>query len=159
GLFIHSFAHGQSIYLLRHDARSAKAAIAQAPVDGLIDYAVALQAMTDMEADELADFVATVAKKAGIGVKAGKERVAKERREREKASRKTALASSGEGRVIRPRPAFDGELLPTTKFLDEILASDQREEPPMRDASGNLVEVRVQEPWKLHLLTADGTNA
>ena len=29
----------------------------------------------------------------------------------------------------------------------------------MRDASGNLVEVRVQEPWALHLLTADGTNA
>ena len=29
----------------------------------------------------------------------------------------------------------------------------------MRDASGNLVEVRVREPWDLHLLTADGTNA
>ena len=29
----------------------------------------------------------------------------------------------------------------------------------MRDASGNLVEVRVREPWSLHLLTADGTNA
>jgi hypothetical protein len=28
----------------------------------------------------------------------------------------------------------------------------------MRDASGNLVEVRLQEPWALHLLTADGTN-
>jgi len=69
------------------------------------------------------------------------------------------MASGGDGRLIRPRPEFDGELLPTTKFLDEVLASDQREEPPMRDASGNLVEVRVQEPWALHLLTADGTNA
>ena len=29
----------------------------------------------------------------------------------------------------------------------------------MRDASGNLVEVRLQEPWALHLLTADGTNS
>ena len=29
----------------------------------------------------------------------------------------------------------------------------------MRDASGNLVEVRVREPWALHLLTADGANA
>ena len=28
----------------------------------------------------------------------------------------------------------------------------------MRDASGNLVEVRVREPWALHLLTSDGTN-
>jgi hypothetical protein len=159
GLFIHSFAHGRSTYLLRHDARSAKAAIAQAPVDGLIDYAMALLAMTDMEADEHADFVATVAKKAGIGVQAVKARIAKERREQERARCKAAQASGGDGRMIRPRPAFDGELLPTTTFLDEVLASDQREEPPMRDASGNLVEVRVQEPWALHLLTADGTNA
>jgi hypothetical protein len=159
GLFIHSFAHGRAFYLLRRDARSAKAAIAQAPVDGLIDYAMVILAMTDMEADEHADFVATVAKKAGIRVQAVNARIAKERREREKANRKTALASSGDGRLTKPRPAFDGELLPTTKFLDEVLASDQREEPPMRDASGNLVEVRVQEPWALHLLTADGANA
>jgi hypothetical protein len=34
GLLIHSFAHGRAIYLLRHDVRSAKAAMAQAPVDG-----------------------------------------------------------------------------------------------------------------------------
>jgi hypothetical protein len=159
GLFIHSFAHGRSIYLLRHDARSAKAGIAKAPVEGLIDYAMALLAMTDIEADELADFVATVAKKAGIGVQAVKARIAKERREKERAQCKAALASGGDGRMIRPRPEFDRELLPTTTFLDEVLASDQREEPPMRDASGNLVEVRVQEPWELHLLTADGTNA
>ena len=61
-------------------------------------------------------------------------------------------------RIIRPRPEPDGELTPTVTFLDQILASDQREEPPMRDASGNLVEVRVREPWALHLLTSDGTN-
>jgi hypothetical protein len=159
GLFIHSFAHGRAIYLLRHDARSAKAMITQAPVDGLIDYAMAILATTEMEADELADFAATVAKTKGIGVRAVMARIAKERREREQAQRKKVLASGGDGRLIRPRPEPDGELLPTTKFLDEVLASDQREEPPMRDASGNLVEVRVQEPWELHLLTADGTNA
>jgi hypothetical protein len=159
GLFIHSFAHGRTLYRLRYDARSAKAAIAQAPVDGLIDYAMAILATTEMEADELEDFVATVAKAAGIGVRAVKARIAKERREREQAERKLAVASAGDRRLIRNRPQDDEELLPMTKFLDEVLASDQREEPPMRDASGNLVEVRVQEPWALHLLTADGTNA
>ena len=120
---------------------------------------MAILAGTEMEPDELEDFVATVAKATGIGVRAVKTRVAKERREREQAERKKAMASGRDGRVVRPRPPADGELLPTTKFLDELLASDQREEPPMRDASGNLVEVRVREPWALHLLTADGTNA
>ena len=156
GLIIHSFAHGRTLYRLRRDARSAKAAITQAPVDGLIDYAMAILAATEMEPDELEDFVATAA---GIGVRAVKARVAKERREREQAERKLAVASEGDGRLTRNRPKGDEELGPTTKLLDEVLASDQREEPPMRDASGNLVEVRVREPWSLHLLTADGTNA
>ena len=159
GLFIHSFAHGRTLYRLRHDARSAKAAITRAPVDGLIDYAMAILATAEMEPDELEDFVATVVKATGIGVRAVKARAAKERRDREEAERKNTLASGKDGRLIRPRPEPDEELLPMTKFLDEVLASDQREEPPMRDASRDLVEVRVQEPWTLHLLTADGTNA
>jgi hypothetical protein len=158
-LFINSFAHGRTLYWLRHDARSAKAAIVQAPVDGLVDCAMAILAMTEMEADELTDFVTTVAKKADVGLQAVKARIAKDRREREQTKRKAALASGGDGRLIRLRPQSDGERLPTTTFLDEVLASDQREEPPMRDASGNLVEVRVTKPWALHLLTADGSNA
>ncbi|MCX7298081.1 MAG: hypothetical protein NTU64_14705 [Hyphomicrobiales bacterium] len=158
GLFIHSFAHGRGIYHLRHDGRSAKAAIAKAPADGLVDYAMAIMAATDMEPDELADFAAAVAKAANIGVRAVMARIAKERQKREQAERKAAVASGSDGRIIRPRPETDGELMPTVTFLDQLLASDQREEPPMRDASGNLVEVRVREPWSLHLLTADGTN-
>ena len=110
GLFIHSFAHGRAFYLLRHDARSAKAAIAQAPVDGLIDYAMAILATAEMEPDELADFAATVAKAASIGVRAVMARIAKERREREQAQRKAAVASGADGRIIRPRPEPDGEL-------------------------------------------------
>jgi intracellular sulfur oxidation DsrE/DsrF family protein len=114
GLFIHSFAHGRALYVLRRDARSAKAAIAKASVDGLIDYAMVILATTEMEADELEDFVATVAKTAGIGVRAVKARIAKERREREQTQRKAALVSGGDGRIVRPRPEPDGELLPTT---------------------------------------------
>ena len=82
-----------------------------------------------------------------------------QRRAREQADRKAAMASAADGRIIRPRPEPDGELLPIVTFLGQTLASDLREKPPMRDASGNLVEVRVREPWDLHLLTADGTNA
>jgi hypothetical protein len=159
GLFIHSFAHGRGIYRLRHDARSAKAAIAQAPDGAVVDFAMAVLATSEMEADELADFAATVAAAAKIGVGAVKARIAKERQERHKAARETATTSCADGRIIRPQPEPDGELTPTVTFLDQLLSADQREEPPMRDASGSLVEVQVQEPWSLHLLTADGTNA
>jgi hypothetical protein len=67
GLFIHSFAHGRAIYRLRHDARSAKAVIAQMPRDGLVDYAMAFLAQAEMEADELAEFAAALAEATGIG--------------------------------------------------------------------------------------------
>jgi hypothetical protein len=107
GLFIHSFAHGRAFYLLRHDARSAKAAIVQAPVDGVIDYAMAIRATAEMEADELADFAATVAKTVGIGVRAVMARIVKERREREQAQRKAALASPVPPPDYRMRPALE----------------------------------------------------
>ena len=53
---------------------------------------MAILAISEMEADELADFAATVAKAAGIGVRAVKARIAKERRERERAA-----AQGGDG--------------------------------------------------------------
>ena len=159
GLLIHSFAHGRGLYCLRHDLQSAKAAIAQIPANAAVDYAMAILATTELEVDELADFAAMVSKVANVGVRAVMARINKERRDREIAKRKAAMASNADGRIIRPRPEPDAELRPTVTFLDQLLASDQREEPPMRDASGNLVEVRVREPWALHQLTADGTNA
>lgn len=158
GLFIHSFAHGRGLYLLRYDAQSAKAAIAKAPADGIVDSAMAIWAASEMEADELAAFAAAVAKAAGVGVRAVMARINKERREREQAERKAAMEQGADGRIVRPRPEPDGELTPTVTFLDQLFAADPREEPPMRDASGNLVELRVREPWALHQLTSDGTN-
>ena len=120
GLFIHSFAHGRTIYQLRHDARSAKAAVAQAPIEGLIDCAMAIWAATEMEVDELEDFVATVAKAAGIGLRAVKARIAKECRKQEQAKRKTDLdANGGEpeqsrfSRRLDCLDVFDGSLRTT----------------------------------------------
>ena len=158
-LLIHSFAHGQGFYRLAHDARSAKDAITQAPPDAVVDYAMEILTNTELEVDELEDFAATVSKAAKVGMRAVKARINKQQRENESASRKATMAANADGRIVRDRPEPDGELLPTVEFLDQVLASDQRKQPPMRDASGNLVEVQVREPWELHQLTADGTNA
>jgi hypothetical protein len=112
-----------------------------------------------MEADELAEFAAALAEAAGIGLRPVKARVAKAQRERKQAEQRAAVTSEGDGRMVRPRPESDGELTPTVTYLDLTLAADEREEPPMRDASGKLVEVRVREPWAMHLLTSDNVNA
>ena len=158
GVFIHSFAHGRGIYYLRHDLRSAKAAIAKAPADGLVDLAMAIYSTSDMEDDEIYDYASTVATAANVNLRGVLARVKKVKQERDQAQRKATMDAGADGRVIRPRPAQDGELTPTVKFVDDLLAADPSEEPPMRDASGSLVELRVREPWALHQLRADGTN-
>jgi hypothetical protein len=159
GLLIHSFAHGRGLYQLRYDLRSAKAAIAQAPAGAVVDYAMTIFKAAELEPDELAEFAQTVSEAAEVGMREVMARINWERNELERARRSAAMVRIADGRISRPRPEPDGELLPTVTFLDELLASDQREEPPMRDASGNLVEMRMREPSSLHLLTADGTNA
>jgi hypothetical protein len=158
-LLIHSFAHGRCIYFLRHDLRSAKAAFAQAPAEGIVDHALAILGQAELEEDELAEFVAHVAKAANVGVRVLMRRIKKNSREREAEKQRAAVQSSTDGRIIRPRPEPDGELLPIVSLVDSILAADENEEPPMRNASGAFVQVEVKEPWALHLLTADSANA
>ena len=62
------------------------------------------------------------------------------------------MSQRADDRIVRPRPEPDGELTPIVTFLDQLLGADPQEEPPMRDVSGSLVEVRVREPWALHSL-------
>jgi hypothetical protein len=164
-LVIHTFAHGGGLYFLRHDARSASVAVANAVAAQndatsaeIMDDAMAILAVSELEPDELAGLAKTVVEAAGLPVSAVKARLAKERRERLRFQRQAALYAEADGRIIRDRPEPDGELTPTVTFVDELLASDKGEEPPMRDASGYLVEVRVQKPWALHELNSDTTN-
>src|SRR3954463_8033118 len=87
---------GRGLYLLRHDLRSAKAALTQAPADAVVDFAMAILASSELEPDELADFAAAVAKAAGVGVRAVMARIVKERRQRERAQRKAAMSKAND---------------------------------------------------------------
>jgi hypothetical protein len=158
-LLIHSFAHGRGIYLLRYDLKSAKAAFAQGPDAGTVDHAMAILPQAELEEDELDEFAKFVSNTAGVGIRPLQARIKKERAEQKAETRKTSMEAKADGRIIRPRPEPDGELLPEVSFLDEVLANDQSEEPPMRNASGAIVRVEEKEPWALHLLTSDSANA
>jgi uncharacterized protein YheU (UPF0270 family) len=155
GLIIHSFAHGRGLYRLRYDGASAIRALDGVLKEGFIDGAMAIFAQAEMEPDEMARFAESVAKKSGVKITAVKARMKTTRREVDRAAHE---ATNVEGRILRPRPDQDEELLPTVMFLDNVLARDQAEEPPMRNPEGELVEVQSRKPWSLHLLTADGTN-
>ena len=92
-LFIHSFAHGRSIYLLRYDLKSAKAAFAQAP-GGTVDHAILILAQAELEADELDEFIRFISKSTGVGLRPLSARIKKERAKRN-ADASIALHGSG----------------------------------------------------------------
>ncbi|MCA1533858.1 hypothetical protein I6F21_14950 [Bradyrhizobium sp. NBAIM03] len=160
-LIIHSFAHGRSIYRLRYDLKSAQEAFAAVAGGGTVDHAMAILARAELEQDELENFTTSLAEATGTGKHALKQRIKKERAEREKEACKASIQAeaTADGQIVRERPPKDGELLPTVTFLDGVLADDQSEEPPMRNANGQIVRIEEKEPWALHLLTSDSANA
>src|SRR5262249_15567372 len=154
---------GRGIYHLGYDLKSAKEAFEQVPGGATVDHAMAILAQAAIEADELDEFIKFVSKTTGVGIRPLSARAKKERKERDSKPHDTSIEASMEstasGRIIRPRPEPNGELQPTVSFLDELLASVQSDEPPMRDASGALVRVEEKEPWALHQLTSNDANA
>ncbi|MHC2842830.1 hypothetical protein [Bradyrhizobium diazoefficiens] len=159
-LLIHSFAHGRGLYFLRHDLSSAKKALLRGADSATVELAVAILNKAEIEEDELDDFATFVSNATGVGIRAVKARFKKSQASREAKARAAALKSQANGRIVRARPENDGELRPTVMFLDDLLAKDTAEEPPMRNALGAIVRVEEREPWgALHLLTSGSSNA
>jgi hypothetical protein len=156
-LFIHSFAHGRSIYRLRHDLKSAKAVLDQI-ASASVDDAMAILAQAELEDDEEDQFAKCVSEKTKASIRSVRARIKKMRSERRAKARESAMEAKTDGRMVLPRPEPYGELTPTVSLLDDVLANDGAREPPMRNASGALVRVEEKEPWALHLLTSQTAN-
>lgn len=160
-VFINSFAHGGARYRLRHDMRTAHAAIDNAEPAHVVDELCAILPQAEIEADERTSLIAAVAAKAKVGVRVIQARLKEEEKRRiaAKQARVHEQRLACESRPTYPLPPADAERGPIIRLVDDALAADLSEEPPMRDASGALVAVRMREPWGLHLLTATGSNA
>jgi hypothetical protein len=154
-LFIHSFAHGRSIYRLRYDLRSATVVFKNSPT---VDHAVEILASTNFEADEWEQFRNEVASvtKLKVGVVARRFKDAEQRRERARRHAAAEAAAASDGRISRPCPPANGALQAEIQFLDATLAADMSTMPPMRNYNGKLIEVIVRAPFDLHTLAPEG---
>ncbi|MSP75402.1 MAG: hypothetical protein EXR12_04635 [Rhodospirillaceae bacterium] len=154
-LFIHSFAHGLSIYRLRYDLRNATIVFKNSPT---VDRAVEILASTNFEADEREQFRNDVAAATGlkVGVIAKRFKEAEQRRERDRRRAAAEAAAASDGRIVRPCPPTDGALQAEIEFLDATFAADMSSVPPMRDYNGKLIEVRFRAPFDLHTLAPEG---
>lgn len=161
-LWINSFAHGRTVYELRHDAGSVEALVKAAVPAEAADTFVRVMLNADLASDEeqlLREQVSTLsgvkARPLGAKIKAAQAERAQQRAETDTARR---TAERRDPRPAIPAPSPDAERLPVMAALEEVLSASPWPVPPMRDLDGHPVEVRNRPPMLLHELTSEGSN-
>jgi hypothetical protein len=160
--WIHSFAHGRTIYELKLDAQAAEAELNGLPQAEVADAFVRIALAADLEDDELEKLKDLAVDRSGIGKQAlnRKLKVARqqqiERHEQEERDRRAAERSDPRLPILAP--AAYAPWLTQMQVLNEVLGNSRDLEPPMRDIDGVVVWVRVRRLPKMHMFTALGAN-
>jgi hypothetical protein len=158
--WVHSFAHGRTIYELKFDARSAQATLrnaAAADVPSAFVHLVLFADLDEAEIEELRDIACERSRTGKRALDAMLKRARKEHTARQKCEQRARHAAERQAsRPYLPAPFADAERLPVMTAIDDVLANQQRPEPPIRDTEGRLTEARCRAPIMLHdMLTVD----
>jgi hypothetical protein len=161
--WIHSFAHGRTVYELKLDYRSANDALERAQKDEISVTFVRLALTADLGEDDIEQLRNLARERSGIGKRA-LDHGLKEAKERANAQlaqqeRERCLAERRDPRPQIPVPARDAEWRIAVDPINDVLASSRVAEPPMRDLEGYLVAVHSRRVPGLHELMQSGANA
>jgi hypothetical protein len=160
--WIHSFAHGRTVYDLKFDAHAVRAALEAVPQDECAATWVRLVLAADLGDDEREELRNLVASRTGITKPALDRKLKAARtdhdRLRVEEERDRRALDRRDPRPQIPAPAADAPWLPQMQVLNDVLGASRAAEPPMRDIDGAFVQVRVRRIPNMHALTADGAN-
>ena len=165
-LWIHSFAHGRTVYTLKLDAKAAHAILAKTAPDAAIATFIELTASADLDEVERLKLRELTAKISGEGVRAidkivkdGKqERNAKAKHERKQRAR--AEHKQRDTRVLLKVPAEKDELIRVMETIFDVLRNATGANHPTVDMEGCLTEgIKRRIPPGMHVLTASTANA
>jgi hypothetical protein len=158
--WIHSFAHGRTIYELRHNVASVRAAIDNADAADAAKVLIEMLPSADVAGDDQERLVQHVAKRSGIGRRelnrmfktAQQERAAKRRQQdRERRARERT-----DPRPQVPRPDDDAEWLPQMHALNDVISKSNALHPPARDIDDVAAKGRQIALPKMHaFITSD----
>jgi hypothetical protein len=162
-VWIHSFAHGRSVYELKFDFVAVKSALEKAAKEEAADLLVRMVLAAELEEDEIEELRNIACKIAGITKPAMKSKL-KRAQDAAAAARKAAernrrAALRPDPRPRFPAPADDGEVLPVVKVLNLILGSSSGLEPPTRNPNNGVVQAREIDVPSLHALTSEESNS
>jgi hypothetical protein len=160
--WIHSFAHGRTVYELRYNFAATKAALEKAPENQAANTFVDLILLSDLDPDEVEHLRDLTAERAGVGKRAIERKLRAARQERAaqrvEEERRRHLADRRDPRPQIEAPLPDAEWLPQMATINDVLGKSTAAEPPARDIDGVVAYVRVRRVPNMHMLTSLGAN-
>ena len=144
--WIHSFAHGRTIYELRFDAAAVRKAMQQAAKDEVVATFALQAAGADIDAVDLAELRQLAKKLAGINLSAIDAAFKAAQQQQAAQNAKTTRAHQAASRRD-PRPQIrapfpDEPWLPQIVVLNEVIGAVVADMPPSRDIDDDAMSVR-----------------
>src|SRR5262249_43129419 len=139
--WIHSFAHGRTIYELQHDATSVRNAMGKAEKDVIVTTLARLAANADLDPVELEELRQLAKKLTGVGLRAIEAALKSAQQQQAEQVTKTRRALRQDPRPPIPLPAPDAEWKPQMKVLNEVVGKVTMAAPPSRDIDHDAMRV------------------
>jgi hypothetical protein len=155
--WIHSFAHGRTVYDLNYDAAAVQSAIEKADKAEVVRTFIDLAVVADLSEQELEELRDLVAKLSGTGklaiktmLKAAQKKHVAERAEH---ARKRRASERSDPRPLILRPTIDAPWLPQMQILNEVLGSSPARIPPARNIDDDIARARQLRVPHTHAFT------
>jgi hypothetical protein len=161
-LWIHSFAHGRTVYDLKLDATAVRAILERADKQAVAKLFIELAMTADLDDGELEYLRNFVAEKSELGrrtltalLKAARAEKA-EQRAKERRARQIAERLDPRPRIVVP--AGDQDWLPQVEVVNDVLGVSKAPEPPARDIDGTGTRSRKLALPSLHAFDQTQSN-
>jgi hypothetical protein len=156
--WIHSFAHGRTIYNLKYDAAAVKAIIEETPAEEVtrrFGEIVARAHLSEAETEVLRNLVAKIS---GCGKrtinKMVKDAVGAEHVKRRQEARDRRMAEDKDPRQWIPVPSNDAPWLEQIQVVNEVVSVQEENRPRIRDAMGTVSLTRLAPVPGTHAFTS-----
>ena len=160
--WIHSFAHGRTIYKLKHDATSVREAMEKAEKGDVVATFTRLCAVADLDPVELAELRQLAKELSGIGLRVIDAALKSERQQQAEQDAEAARAYRA-ARRQDPRPHIrsplpDEPFVPVMVVLNEVVGKVIAASPPSRDIDDDAMRVRKLPVPNTHAFSSSEVN-
>jgi hypothetical protein len=161
--WVHSFAHGHTVYELKYDAAAVRAAVKAAAKEEAVKTFVRTALQAELDAQDEEALIEETSKRSGTGKRAIQTMLKKARTEAAKAKheaeRQQRLAERNDPRPMLELPDKDAQFLPVMGALNDVHSASKARIPPARNIEGQLVWPQRSRLPDTHLFVSGNEDA